>query len=195
MKMNKAIFLDRDGVINKDKGLIYKIEDVEIFPYVYKALQLLKNKGYKLIVITNQPSVARGLISIDGIREIHNSINKKLNNLIDRFYFCPHHPEKREDIPEFAKIFRIVCKCRKPLSGMILRASKDFNIDLNESYMIGDMVSDIVAGKNAGCKTILIKSKKNKDKIKSNINYDINTKPDFYAKDLLDSAKIIITKD
>ena len=184
MKMNKAIFLDRDGVINKDKGLIYKIEDVEIFPYVYKALQLLKNKGYKLIVITNQPSVARGLISIDGIREIHNSINKKLNNLIDRFYFCPHHPNAN------LEIYRRICECRKPAPGLILRAAKDLDIDLTKSWMIGDMPSDIVSGKSAGLKTILIESEKNKKVIETGKKWDIE-ESDYKSKNLLDALKYI----
>ncbi len=190
--MKKAIFLDRDGVINEErKGFVYKKEDVFIFPWVLESLKILKDKGYLIIVVTNQPSIARGLVSEEGIRELHKYINKELKGLIDTFYFCPHHPEIHDDVPEYAMKYRISCKCRKPSEGMLLQASKDFDINLKESWMIGDMVSDIVAGKRAGCKTITIKSYKNKEIIKSDIDFNQNEEPDFYANNLFEAAVLI----
>ncbi|MBS3085499.1 HAD family hydrolase [Candidatus Pacearchaeota archaeon] len=192
--MNKAVFLDRDGVINKEKvggGYNYKKEDITILPGVVEALKLLKDKGYLSIVVTNQPTIARGLISELELESLHEYLNENLNNLIDKFYFCPHHPEMHSDVPEYALKYRVSCNCRKPAPGMLLQASKDFNINLRESWMIGDVISDIATGKNAGCKTIMIKSPKNKEIIISNINLNENTKPDFYAKDLFEAAEII----
>lgn len=190
--MVKAVFLDRDGVINKEKeGFLYKKEDIFIFPWVLESLKILKNKGYLIIAITNQAVIARGLISEEEVKELHEYFNKELEGIIDKFYFCPHHPEMHDDVPEHAKKYRISCDCRKPSPGMILQASKDFNIDLEKSWMIGDMVTDIVTGKKAGCKTIMIKSPKNKEIIKSNIDFNQNEEPDFYAQDLLEATKFI----
>jgi D,D-heptose 1,7-bisphosphate phosphatase len=194
MMKNKAIFLDRDGVINKEKEFVYKKKDVFILPGVIDALRILKEKGYFLICITNQPLIARGLATEEEMVEIHNFINYKVENLIDKFYFCPHHPEQRDDIPNFAKKYRIKCKCRKPSPGMILLAAKEFNIDLKESWMIGDMITDIIAGKSAGCKTIMIKSQKNDTIILSSSLFNIHVKPDKYFKTLLESAKFIVNQ-
>ena len=189
--MNKAVFLDRDGVINEDKGLLYKKEEISILPKVPKALNNLKEKGYLLIVITNQPAIARGLVSEKEIEELHNFMNQKLNNLIDRFYFCPHHPEMHPDVPEHARKYRIACNCRKPASGMLLQAAKDFDINLEQSWMIGDKVADIVAGKNAGCKTIRVKSPVSHQIHKSAIDFDKNTKADFSANNLLEATEFL----
>lgn len=195
--MNKAVFLDRDGVIiglKKDDdayGFILNESDVFLLPNTFEALKKFKEKGYLLIVITNQPSVARGIISEEKINEINNFINGQLNNIIDAFYFCPHHPEMHPDVPEHAKKYRIKCECRKPLPGMILQAAKKFDIDLSKSWMLGDMISDVATGKNAGCKTILIKSAANERIIKSAHPFDTNIKPDYYAENLLDAVKFI----
>ena len=184
--MKKAIFLDRDGVINEERGLICNKEEIFILPGVKEALRKLKEKGFILIVITNQPAVARGLLSEEELEEIHEFMNKELEGLIDKFYFCPHHPEMHDDVPEHAKKYRIKCDCRKPLPGMILKAVKEFDIELDKSWMIGDMISDIATGKSAGCKTIMVESPKNNYVIKSHVNFDGNIKADNYAKDLLE---------
>lgn len=195
--MNKAVFIDRDGVIielKKDDeayGFILNESDVFLLPNTFEALKKFKEKGYLLIVITNQPSVAHGIISEEKINEINNFINGQLNNIIDAFYFCPHHPEMHPDVPEHAKKYRIKCECRKPLPGMILQAAKKFDIDLEQSWMLGDMISDIATGKNAGCKTILIKSAANERIIKSAQPFNTNIKPDYYAENLLGAVKFI----
>ncbi|MDO8460068.1 MAG: HAD-IIIA family hydrolase [Nanoarchaeota archaeon] len=191
--MKKAIFLDRDGVINDDEKdeFIYKKDDIFVRTSSKESLRKMKDKGYLLICITNQPLIARGLASEKEVEEINNLINQKIGNLIDRFYICPHHPEMHPDVPEHAKKYRIVCNCRKPSPGMLITAAKDFDIDLKKSWMIGDMITDIIAGKSTGCKTILIKSKSNSRLIKSAMPFDINTKPDFYADNLSDAIKLL----
>ncbi len=192
--MKKAVFLDRDGVINEINENIdfyYKKEDIIINPKINEALKILKKKDYLLIVITNQPVIARGIATLDEVSELHNFMNSKLNRLIDKFYICPHHPEMHPDVPEHAKKYRIACNCRKPSPGMILQAAKEFNIDLKKSWMIGDMVTDIACGNAAGCRTILIKSPHSKRVLKSATSFDPNIKPDFYASDLSDAVKFL----
>ena len=197
-EMKKAVFLDRDGVIiqllrdNEVYGLIYKKEDLILLPGTKEALQGLKKKGYLLIVFTNQPAVARGLISYEGVEENHSIINKKLDGLIDAFYFCPHHPEMHLDVPAHAIKYRISCDCRKPSPGMLIKAAKDFSIDFKKSWVIGDSITDIAAGDSVKCKTILIKSPSN-DRINiSAKEFNRNVKPHKFANSLLDATKFII---
>ncbi|MDO8486251.1 MAG: HAD family hydrolase [Candidatus Staskawiczbacteria bacterium] len=193
----KAVFIDRDGVIialnPKDEahGFILRKDEISILPSVKEALRKLKEKGYLLIVVTNQPAVARGLIEEKGIEELHEFINEQLNRIIDAFYFCPHHPQMYSDVPSHAKKYRIACDCRKPSPGMILKAVKDFDIDLDKSWVIGDMASDVAMGKAAGCKTIMIKSAANERIIVSSHEFDPSAKPDFYANNLLDAERFI----
>lgn len=155
----KAIFLDRDGTINKYKGFIRNVEDIELLPEVTEAIKKINNMGYLAIVVTNQPVIARGEVTIEQLEEMHNKIETLLGNegaYIDGLYYCPHHPDKGYDgeIPEL----KIKCNCRKPEPGMLLKASEDFNIDLEKSWMVGDSKNDIIAGKKAGCKTGVIDS-------------------------------------
>ena len=153
----KAVFLDRDGVINKYVGFLKKIEDFELLDGVAEAIRKLNQMGYLTVVVTNQPVIARGEVSFVELQEIHNKMETLLGNqgaYLDAIYFCPHHPHKgyEGEIPEL----KIECGCRKPKPGMFLEAAKDFNIDLSQSWMIGDCENDILAGKNVGCKTVLI---------------------------------------
>lgn len=153
----KAIFLDRDGTINWDVGFLKNINDFELLPRVSGAIKSINASEYLAIVITNQPVIARGEITVEGLQEIHNKMETLLGNAgayIDALYYCPHHPDKGFDgeVPEL----KIDCNCRKPKPGMLLQAAKDFNIDLGASWMIGDSERDIEAGKAAGCKTCLI---------------------------------------
>lgn len=156
-KKQKAIFLDRDGTINKYKGFIRNIEDIELIDGVADAIRKINEMGYLAIVVTNQPVIARGEATVQEVNEMHNKIETLLGNdgaYIDGLYYCPHHPDKgfEGEVEEL----KIKCNCRKPEPGMLLRATKDFNIDLKESWMIGDSKNDIIAGKKAGCKTALI---------------------------------------
>lgn len=153
----KAIFLDRDGTINKYIGFLKDEKNFELIPGVAKTIKELNDSGYLVIVVTNQPVVARGDVTLEKLDKIHNKMETLLGQegaYVDAIYYCPHHPDKGFDgeIPEL----KFDCNCRKPKPGMLLKAAQDYNIDLNESWMIGDSQNDILAGKNAGCKTALI---------------------------------------
>jgi len=153
----KAIFLDRDGVINKHIGFLKNIDEFELLDGVAEAIKLINNSGYLAIVVTNQPVIARGEVTFDELEEIHNKMETLLGMggaYLDGIYFCPHHTDKgyEGEIPEL----KFNCDCRKPKPGMILKAEKDFNIDLKASWMVGDGKNDVFAGKNAGCQTALI---------------------------------------
>ena len=156
-KLQKAIFLDRDGTINKHIGFLRRLDEFELLPGVAEAIKIINSSGYLTIVITNQPVIARGEVTTSQLQEIHNKMETLLGQAgayIDGLYYCPHHPHKGYDgeVPEL----KIDCECRKPKPGMILKAAKDFNIDLRQSWMIGDGENDIGAGKNAKCRTALI---------------------------------------
>lgn len=153
----KAVFLDRDGTINKYVGFLKDIRDFELLPGVAQAIKKINESGYLAIVVTNQPVIARGEITIDQLNEIHNKMETMLGRegaYLDAIYYCPHHPHKGYE-GEITKL-KISCDCRKPKPGMLIQAAKDFNIELSQSIMIGDSENDILAGKNAGCKTVLI---------------------------------------
>lgn len=149
----KAVFLDRDGVINKDTGLIYKLEDVEIIEDIEKAINYIHEKGYLAVIISNQSVIARNLCTFEELDTINAYIETflgKKHSYIDAFYCCPHHPDS--GYPEERKEYKIDCECRKPKPGLLLKAAEELNIDLSESVMIGDRDSDVAAGNNAGVK-------------------------------------------
>ncbi len=153
----KAIFLDRDGTINKYVGFLRDIDEFELLDGVADAIQEINASGYLAIVATNQPVIARGEVSFDELEMIHNKMETLLGQkgaYLDAIYFCPHHPHKgyEGERPEL----KFDCECRKPKPGMLLKAAQEFNIDLAQSWMIGDGENDIKAGMNAGCKTALI---------------------------------------
>ncbi len=145
----KAIFFDRDGVLNKErKDYVKTVDELEIFENIGKIIRRLKNGGFKIVVITNQSAINRNLTNDKNILEIHDAIQKFLKNYntsIDRFYYCPHTPNEN-------------CDCRKPKSGLLIKAASDMDIDLKSSWMIGDNDSDIIAGEKVGCKSIKIKN-------------------------------------
>lgn len=154
---NKAIFLDRDGVVNVDKGYISKIEDIVFFDDISPFLQEVKKMGFIVIIITNQSGVARGYFTIDTANQINDFVLDELNKnmkLVDSYYMCPHHPKG------VVKEYSFECICRKPKTGMIDFAKTDYNIDINRSFLIGDKISDYKAGVKAGLKTILLNRKK-----------------------------------
>ena len=153
----KAIFLDRDGTINKYVDFLHKIEDFELLPGVSEAIKKINASGYLAVVVTNQPVVARGELTEEELKLIHDKMETLLGEqgaYLDRIYYCPHHPQSGfpGEIPEL----KISCECRKPKPGMLLKAAQELNIDLSQSWMIGDGEHDIKAGKAAGCKTALI---------------------------------------
>lgn len=150
----KAIFLDRDGVINIEKSFINDPADYELFDFTPEAVKKINKTEYKAIVITNQSAIARNISTFEELATIHKKMETIMGDQgakIDELYFCPHHPDK--GFPEEREEYKIECECRKPKPGMLLQAAKDFNIDLSQSIMIGDTERDIMAGKNAGCYT------------------------------------------
>ena len=153
----KAVFLDRDGTINKYVGFLRDIDQFELIDGTVEAIKKINNSGYLAIVVTNQPVIARGEVTFGELEQIHNKMETLLGlegAYLDAIYFCPHHPHKgyEGEIPEL----KFDCDCRKPKPGMLLQAAKDFNIDLSQSWMIGDSENDVLAGKNAGCRTALL---------------------------------------
>ena len=148
----KAIFLDRDGTINKYVGFLRNIEDFELIDGVAEAIKLINQSSYLAVVVTNQPVIARGEVSWEELNEIHKKMETLLGKegaYIDGIYICPHHPDKgfEGERPEY----KFDCDCRKPKPGLLLQAAKDFNIDLSQSIMIGDSERDTKAGEAAGC--------------------------------------------
>jgi mannose-1-phosphate guanylyltransferase / phosphomannomutase len=157
----KAIFLDRDGTINKDVGLLTNIEGMELTPGAADAIKMINKSGYLAIVVTNQPVIARGDLSFKKLQEIHNKLETLLGNngaYIDALYFCPHHPDMGFSGERLE--YKGTCTCRKPQPGMLFQASNDFNINLLQSYMIGDSDTDVLAGVGAGCKSIKLQKNK-----------------------------------
>lgn len=153
----KAVFLDRDGTINKYVGFLRNIDEFELIDGVADAIKKINVFGYLAIVITNQPVIARGEVSFEELEVVHNKMETLLGKegaYLDAIYYCPHHPHKgyEGERPEL----KFDCDCRKPKPGMLLKAANDFNIDLSRSWMIGDGEIDIKAGINAGCQTALI---------------------------------------
>ena len=181
---NYAIFLDRDGTINEDPGYLGELNKVYLLPGAGEGLSILRNKyDFKLIVISNQSGIARGILTHDMVQNINSKINKLLqqfNVRIDDFYYCPFHPEFSSNEE---------CQCRKPSPELVNKAADEHNIDLSKSYFIGDMVTDIECGKNAGLKTILVETGNGKKaletlKIQNNL-------PSFVAQNILDSCNFI----
>ena len=181
---NFAVFFDRDGTLNEDPGYLGDPDSLKLYPDIGKALSDLKKKlNPKLIVISNQSGIARGILT----DEMVQSVNKKINTVlaesgvaINAFYYCPHHPD-------FSEIKD--CSCRKPSPEMVFKAAKDFNIDLSHSFLVGDSVSDIECGKNAGVKTILIKTGYGEESL--SVLQNQNNFPTFVAQNMLEVNKII----
>lgn len=189
--MRQAVFLDRDGVLIADTHLLQSPDAVQLLPGAVQAVVNLKRAGFVVPVVTNQPVIARGLATQEEIAGINRYIRELLTRegegeTVDRFYVCPHHPNAT--LPAF----RMRCQCRKPAPGLLLKAAKDFDIDMCQSYMIGDRPSDIVAGYAAGCKTILVLTGKHQEPpIESDAMLE-GVVPDMVCADLATAAQKIL---
>jgi D-glycero-D-manno-heptose 1,7-bisphosphate phosphatase len=153
----KAVFLDRDGTLNKVNGFISDAKDLELLPGAAEAVKGINNSGYLAIVITNQPVIARGEASLEDLEEIHNKLETDLGMggaYLDDIFFCPHHPDK--GFPGERTEYKIDCECRKPKPGLFFQAAEKYNIDLSRSYMIGDDRKDMEAALAAGCRPVSI---------------------------------------
>ncbi len=183
----KAVFIDRDGTINKEVNYLHKVEDLEILPGVAEAIKLLNDRGFLVIVPTNQSGIARGYYGVEDMRKINEEISRRLAKngaYIDAFYFCPHHPKGK--IEEFT----ISCDCRKPKSGMFLKAAGDYNVDFPGSFSIGDKIRDLEPAKKLGCKGILVKTGYGEEELKEREAWQLE--PDYVAEDLMEGVKWII---
>lgn len=153
MSSTPAIFLDRDGTLVEPRHYPSRPEELILYPTIAPHLQQLRQDGFRLVVITNQSGIARGLFSEDDLKRMHDDLRLRLQQRgveIDGFFHCPHHPEGV--IPELA----IACDCRKPEPGLLLAAAAELDIDLTRSWFIGDILNDVEAGNRAGCRTILV---------------------------------------
>ena len=145
----RAAFIDRDGTINKYVGFLKNINDFELLPNVSNAIKLLNKLGYLVIVVTNQPVIARGDVTESELKTIHNKMETLLGNdgaYVDAIYYCPHHPDS--GYPGEIKELKIKCHCRKPDTWLIEQAQRDFNIDINNSFIIGDSSNDMQLANN-----------------------------------------------
>ena len=181
---NLAIFLDRDGTLNEDPGYISDPHKVVLFPETGQALSLLKKYGFLLIIISNQSGIARKLMTskdVDAVNDKINSLLAEYKVKVDAFYYCPAHPDYSSEEE---------CDCRKPSPKLVFEAAKEFNIALEKSYFIGDTVADIQCGKNAGLKTILVKTGKGEESF--SILQKENNFPTFVADNLLSAGNFIL---
>ncbi|WPC41041.1 HAD family hydrolase [Clostridium sp. JS66] len=187
MKKNKCIFLDRDGTINVYKCLLSNIEEFQLIKRAAKAIRLINRSKYLCIVVSNQPVVARNLCTLEEMWKINDKMKEMLANegaYLDDIFICPHHPDA--GYPGENKKYKIKCNCRKPDIGMIESAEEKYNINLANSYIVGDTTIDIKTGKNCGMKSILLKTGLGgRDK-----EYDIC--PHYVASDLYEAVKIIL---
>ncbi|MGE3538402.1 MAG: D-glycero-beta-D-manno-heptose 1,7-bisphosphate 7-phosphatase [Candidatus Tectimicrobiota bacterium] len=150
MKAPAAIFLDRDGTINVERNYLYKYEDWEWLPGVIEAIKRFNEAGFLVLVVSNQAGIARGFYTAWDVDHLHATIDTELARYgarIDAYYYCPHHPDFGEQTP---------CDCRKPAPGLLLRAQKQWGVDLRQSFLIGDKADDIKAGEAAGVTPILV---------------------------------------
>jgi histidinol-phosphate phosphatase family protein len=186
----KAVFLDRDGVINANVNRLAKPEDFVMLPGVPEAIRRLNEAGYKVIMLTNQPDIAKGFVTFSEIGAIHDKMRgllAKEGAHIDAVYICPHHPDKGfpGELPEL----KIDCDCRKPKPGLVLRAARENNIDLSSSWLVGDSNSDIAAGKAAGVRTILSSFGGGSG---AKHERSISAKPEVVRQDLVEAVDFIL---
>jgi D-glycero-D-manno-heptose 1,7-bisphosphate phosphatase len=175
----KAFFLDRDGTICEDVNYLWRPDELRLFPFAAEAVRLLKENGFLVILITNQSGIARGFFDENALSKIHEKLVSELaeqNAKFDAIYFCPHNTDDN-------------CACRKPKTGMIEQAAKDFSIDLENSWMIGDKAIDVETGFNAGTKTALVLTGYGQEEI-----VNLERKPDIVAENLFEAVKKIIEK-
>ena len=192
--MNKAVFLDRDGVINEliyypEHGIVdspFTPEQFKLFPWAGKSIKKLSKEGYKVVIVSNQPGIAKGYLSREGFGRIREKMSLDLESqgaFLDAEYYCFHHPEAK------VKRFKVNCTCRKPEPGLLLKAAEELDIDLSLSWMIGDGLTDVMAGRRAGCRTILLGRMKCD---LCSLMDELDARPDFVAKNLIEAVKLVV---
>lgn len=193
--MERVVFLDRDGTLNEEVHYLHRKEDLKILEGVPEAIRMLKEAGYKIVVVTNQAGVARGYFPESDVQELHQYINECLSPLgagIDYFFYCPHHPVCGQGI------YKRECRCRKPDTGMFEMAEQVLQVDKSRSWMIGDKWSDVEAGKNYGVYTILVGTgygfQIHKEQMENGCE-ERSLPYDFYAETLIDAACKILKSE
>ena len=176
LKKQKTVFIDRDGTLIEEVNFLHKVEELRFFPFTDEAVSLLKESGFLIIVVTNQSGIGRKIFSEAAMHEIHEKIQEELTEQLDEFYFCPHLPDAG-------------CICRKPNLGMIETACAHYDIDLKNSWIIGDKAIDVETGFNAGIKTALVLTGYGQKAWQT-----LERKPDVISENLLEAVKIIIEK-
>ncbi|MCR4666605.1 MAG: HAD family hydrolase [Desulfovibrio sp.] len=172
----RAVFLDRDGTLNQDRGYVHSRESFVWLPHVFPALSLLASQHFILVVVSNQSGIARGFYTMNEVKTLEDALTKELTSQgipIHGWYYCPHHPDVTGP-----------CSCRKPAPGLLRNAAADLNIDLGESWMVGDKLSDVRAGQNAGCHVLKMKGTPDEDIVCVDEGIPV-------CRDLLQAAQII----
>lgn len=190
--MDKVIFLDRDGTINEEVNYLHKPEDLQILPGVPEAIKLLRDGGFKILVVTNQAGVARGYYSSRDVEALHEYLNQQLKKSgawIDRFYYCPHHPV--HGIGEYKR----ACHCRKPETGMFEQAGQEYDVDKEHSYMIGDKLLDVEAGNRYGVHGILVGTGYGRQIHQEQLEKQEDAIYDVYQETLMDAARYIMERE
>jgi len=189
--MNRAVFLDRDGVLIEDVHLLTRSDKIRILEGVPQALKKLKESGYLLIVVSNQTVISRGLMTEQEVKALQTQVERKLEESgappIGGFYFCPHHPNAT------ILFYRKDCDCRKPRPGLLLHAAREFDIDLPGSFIVGDRITDIIAGARAGCRTILVQTGAHlAPPIETSSPLDTTISPDYICANLDEALRWIL---
>lgn len=173
--MDGAVFLDRDGVINENRIDYVKLwSEFKFLPGSKEAIVLLKKKGFKIIVVTNQSVIGRKLATKETVEEIHDLMQREMGLKLDGIYYCPHHPDAG-------------CVCRKPKTYLILKAAAEKDVGLDKSWVIGDHITDVEMGRAVGCKTILILNNRGRRFLK-----EAKILPDFFASSLFEATSILL---
>jgi D,D-heptose 1,7-bisphosphate phosphatase len=185
----RAVFLDRDGTLVPDKDCMRSADELELLPHVAEAIRKLNHVGWRTVVVTNQPVIAKGFCDEAELQKMHNKMETRLGRehaFLDRIYFCPHHPERgfEGERPEL----KIDCDCRKPKTGMIQKAVAELNIDLKQSWLVGDTTTDLQTACNAGIKSILLRTGH------AGRDAKYQAQPDFTAENLLDAVNLILSQ-
>jgi D-glycero-D-manno-heptose 1,7-bisphosphate phosphatase len=183
-----AVFLDRDGVLMRDVSIVTRWEEIDLYPYAAASVERLRAVGFALVVVTNQPIVAKGLATEADIDAIHAHLQGRLGNAIERYCFCPHHPNAT------VAAYRAICDCRKPRPGMLEQAAREMDLDLGRSFMVGDRPSDVVAGRRAGCRTILVETGMHTATPIESPDPPVSSIPDHVCADLAEATRWIVTQ-
>jgi len=187
---NKAVFLDRDRTLMEDPGYLADAEAVKLLPGVELAIKSLSQAGYKIVVVTNQSGIARGLLTEENLKAIHAELRRQLAESgahLDAIYFCPYHPEGT------VEPYAVESDLRKPKPGMLLKAAEDMEIDLADSWMVGDGARDVEAGQRAGCRTVRVRGPRPQTPAAGQAQDEKeDARPDFTVRNLTDAARVIL---